>query len=663
MLKHALLYANFGWSVFPVSPNSKIPHKGTQGCLESTKDESIIEELWKKYPNSNVAVATGIKSCVFVLDIDVKNNVNGNITLEELESKYSKLPQTVEQFTPSGGRQLFFQYPENCKVSNSSGQLGSGLDIRGDGGYVLVPPSMIYSNGYTWEATCNPFEYQISIAPKWLLDLISENKRDFKIDLSDKDKVLKSGRRNERLFDIACVARNMGINDESTLSEYLKVINKKICEPNLEEKEVISIVQSCLKNNSEKSINSDEKIVWDLTEEGKKKATYKNALNFFKTDETLYGLFAHNEFSKRIELLKKPIWETSFNGMKNHSDNDVMQIKQYLTTKDFQCPTLTIREAIQTIAFNNRYNPVKEYLNSLKWDGVKRVENFFHEYMGSEDTEYSKFLGKLFFSAAVKRVYHPGCEYHYMIILEGKQGVGKSFALKAIGGDWFGEVPLMDRNTDTIDKMQGLWIIEVPELEVFKKKEVESLKNFLTNSIDRARLAYGHTTEEFPRQSIFVGTINPSELGYLRDTTGNRRFLPISVGDNIDIQAIKLTRDQFFAEAIKLVKDGFEIYVPREMDDEMAKQQSNRLCVDAWESIIVEYLNDFVPANKELTSMNIWMDVLKGDPSRLGRSDQMRIVNVLKKFGYQSKVVWKDGKLHRVYQKKFDENITENWNE
>ena len=251
MIDQALLYAQFGWAVFPVLPNSKLPHAGTNGSKDGTKDEKKVAEMFKRWPGSNVAIATGSYSNFFALDIDVKNGKNGNLSLDDLESKNGKLPETVEQFTPSGGRQLIFKYPLNVKIKNSSDQLGIGLDIRGDGGYIVVAPSSIDGKTYEWEVTHSPFEFPIAEAPQWLLALISTSKRDFDIDLNGKDRILPDGRRNERLFEICCVARNMGLTDKAALFAYLAGVNKAFCRPPKKDTEVMTIVESCLSYKDE----------------------------------------------------------------------------------------------------------------------------------------------------------------------------------------------------------------------------------------------------------------------------------------------------------------------------------------------------------------------------------------------------------------------------
>jgi predicted P-loop ATPase len=657
MLNDALLYAQFGWAVFPISPNAKIPYKGTNGFKDATKDEEKIAAMFKARPNSNIGVATGAYSGIFVLDIDNKNGGKGDISLANLEAINGKLPETVEQFTPSGGRHLFFNNPTNIRIGSSASSLGSGLDIRGHGGYILVPPSIVDDKQYIWEASHTVWEFKIADAPQWLLSLCIEKKRNYDIDLNGKDRILNDGNRGERLFEIGVVARNSGLKDFESLFAYLQGVNLNNCRPPKSEKEVTSIVNSLLKYEDEKAeISKDnaELIFWDKGENNVLLKTYRNVLNFLKTEPEL-GDFSYNEFSHKITFPKKPFWRKNESAECSLEDNDILQMKQYLVTKNFQPSTATIIEGIQTIAYNKSHHPVREYLQKLEWDHVSRIENFATEYLGSEDSLYSKYISKLLFCAAVKRIMYPGCKYDYMIILEGRQGIGKSRALQAIGGEFFAEIPLTDRDRDTIDKMQGRWIIEVAELEVFQKKEIEALKSFLSTNVDRARLAYAKTTKDFPRQCVFIGTINPTELGYLRDITGNRRFLPISC-NKIKVDEIAKNRDMFFAEALDLVKKDQQIYIDYEMEKLAAEEQAMRLVVDPWEQYIIDWINDPINTTADqIRTSDVWTHALNGQIDKLTRREQLRISHILRNLGYSYRTSWIDGKNMKVYVKEYEQ--------
>jgi len=213
------IYMDYGWAVFPLSSNSKIPLKGSQGCKDATKNINKIQPWWGK---CNLALATGSYSGVFVVDIDVKNGKNGFETWTR--NGYDELPATVEQITPSGGVQKFFNYPDGVHIGNDqSGKLGDGLDIRGEGGYVCLPPSSVNSKKYEWVTDQSPGEIAIADAPQWLIDIISEVKKEpFKLP----DGPVPQGTQDDTMFKMACSLRKSNLPDH-LIEESLRAALKK----------------------------------------------------------------------------------------------------------------------------------------------------------------------------------------------------------------------------------------------------------------------------------------------------------------------------------------------------------------------------------------------------------------------------------------------------
>lgn len=631
MIETALLYAKLGWAPFPISPNSKIPLKESSGYKDAQIDEPNIIRLFSKSSDCNIAIATGEKSKLIVIDVDNKNGINGNESLEKLQQENKRLPQTVCQRTPNGGHHLFFSLPPGLTIPCSASAIGPGLDIRGEGGYIVVAPSSIAGRRYHWEPGLSPFECQIAEAPDWLIRLPTAKKRNFRIDLSGDDKSIREGYRNDRLFEIGVVAKRNGLNTADTLSPYLTSVNELNCNPPLAKEEVQSIVKSVLSYNP-------ENLFWDRYQSGKLKPTFRNGLNLIETNLSLQ-LFKYNRFTSRLEIVKEAPWGSPWNGVKNIDDDDLIQMKYFLKAFDYEPPINILSEVLRAYALNHPYHPVKDYLFSLSWDGIPRVRTFFSTYMEAVQSGYSEHLGELLFAAAVRRIMEPGCKFDYLIILEGCQGIKKSMALRVLSEPWFGEISLLERDKDTIEKMQGLWISEVAELEAFKKREVESLKSFLSTQVDRIRLPYAHESKNFPRQSVFVGTINPDGLGYLRDSTGNRRFLPIAV-NKIDLEKIKADRDQLWAEGFVLYKNGFKNWIDEDIEQSAVEQQNARLCVDPWEEVIMEFLSSIGESkNRKIKIMDIWHQALCGSTDRMSRTEQLRISAILKKLGYKSKSV------------------------
>lgn len=223
MLDIALDYAKRGWHVFPVTQN-KIPFPKTHGHKEACCDEKKIRALWDRFPKANVAIATGKKSGVFVLDVDVKECKVGDESLRNLEKEFGELPQTVECITWSGGRQIYFRYPENIEIFNSQSKVGQDLDIRGEGGYVVAPGSAVNGKTYEWEASCHPDDVKIADAPQWLIDKCIEANKKQKYKLPDGD--IPQGTQDDQMFRFACSLKAQGFEPEMVRSALIEALKK-----------------------------------------------------------------------------------------------------------------------------------------------------------------------------------------------------------------------------------------------------------------------------------------------------------------------------------------------------------------------------------------------------------------------------------------------------
>jgi predicted P-loop ATPase len=231
-------------------------------------------------------------------------------------------------------------------------------------------------------------------------------------------------------------------------------------------------------------------------------------------------------------------------------------------------------------ARRNGFHPVKDYLDKLKWDEVPRIDKWLSTYAGAESSPYVDAVGALVLVAAVRRIRQPGCKFDEMLVLEGKQGKGKSQALSAlaVNPDWFSDdLPLNADGKRAIESLHGRWIVEAAELSGMTKGDIEHLKAFLARQIDRARMAYGRLVSEVPRQCIVVGTTNSSV--YLRDLTGNRRIWPVPI-EEFDIAALTRDLDRLWAEAAVREAQGANIRLDRSLWAEAAKEQKQRTIDD-----------------------------------------------------------------------------------
>ncbi len=243
------------------------------------------------------------------------------------------------------------------------------------------------------------------------------------------------------------------------------------------------------------------------------------------------------------------------------------------------------------------FNPVVDYLSALQWDGIKRLDTLLIDYLGAADTPYVRAVSRKAFTAAVARAMVPGCKYDTMTILTGPQGIGKSTLLKKMGRKWFSDSIKTFEGKEASELVQGVWIVELGELEAFNKSEIGRIKQFLSQQEDIYRAAYGRHVGRHPRRCVFFGTSNNGE--YLRDKTGNRRFWPIDVG--VQTRSKSVFRDlddeidQLWAEAVTCWRLGEPLYLSGEIEAQALQEQEAHRETSAREGLIIEFVNREVP--------------------------------------------------------------------
>ena len=287
---------------------------------------------------------------------------------------------------------------------------------------------------------------------------------------------------------------------------------------------------------------------------------------------------------------------------------------------------------VKDFARANKFHPVRDYLNGLKWDGVERLDTWLIAYAGATDTKYTRAVGALVLIAAVRRVRKPGCKFDEMLVLEQpQQGTDKSSALAAlaVNDDWFSDdLPLNVEGKRVIEMLRGRWIIEAAELSGMKKADVEHLKAMLSRRIDRARMAWGRLPIETPRQCVIIGTTNKSE--YLRDTTGNRRFWPVLV-KAFKIDELKRDRDQLWAEAAARETRGEQIRLARELWPAAAGEQQQRLAADPFVVVLDHYLGD---KQGKICSVDVWT-ILDLRGAQLTQEVYQRAAEAMRQIGWK----------------------------
>ncbi len=279
---------------------------------------------------------------------------------------------------------------------------------------------------------------------------------------------------------------------------------------------------------------------------------------------------------------------------RNLDENTIRLVRHYLINKyrsnDYQPSKDNVYEAISTLAYENKFNPTLQYLDTLTWDGVSRVKRLFTDYFKTEDSTYAKAVSTCFMVAAVRRQRQPGCKFDTIPVLRGPQGCGKSTGIRYLFGDkWFSDAEIGDlKGKDAPLTLQGIWVQEFAELDGMKRADVDTFKAFSSRAVDRVRPPYGRSVMELPRRCVFIGTAN--EGGFLKDGTGNRRFWPLHINAQVNLEGLRSDRDQLWAEANYLESQGTSIVLGEELWLEAAEHQASETSEDPWVDVVHVFL-------------------------------------------------------------------------
>ncbi|WP_343846608.1 virulence-associated E family protein [Faecalicatena contorta] len=318
----------------------------------------------------------------------------------------------------------------------------------------------------------------------------------------------------------------------------------------------------------------------------------------------MYGKIKYNVLSYSPFIVGELPWER-VNTYREWSNSDDSNLKSFIEARYGLKSMEKIMEALNIVVNRNPYNPVKEMLENLykKWDGnTGHIENLLPDYLGVEKSEYTTECMKLFMLGAISRAYKPGCKFDYMPVFVGKQGIGKSTFLRllSMNNSWYNDNFNTVEGDKAPEKLRGMWMVELAELLATKKaKEVESIKAFLTSTVDTYRPPYGRRTEQRPRVCVFAGTTNNDH--FLTDRTGNRRFLPIVTRkDHVKKSMFQNREDvmkdfeQAWGEAMYLFKEASEnptLVLPKKLQGYVETMQEVFMEEDVRVGIIQEWLD------------------------------------------------------------------------
>ncbi|MEM7440592.1 MAG: virulence-associated E family protein, partial [Pseudomonadota bacterium] len=323
-------------------------------------------------------------------------------------------------------------------------------------------------------------------------------------------------------------------------------------------------------------------------------------------------------------------------GLDGRDLNDIADIlvSEFIRELQFGATPASIKREMLAIAHSQTYHPVIDYIDGLEWDGVPRIDTWLADFTGAEKTELNKEFGSKLLIAGVRRIRSPGVKFDTMLVLEGFQGTRKSrlAAELAVREEWFcGSLDLKSDDKTKAELLQLAWIVECQELDGLNKATGESLKRFLSTSVDSYRRAYARDAGEYKRHCIILGTTN--EDTYLRDLTGNRRIWPVEVG-RIDVEGFKAKVDQLWAEAAVREAKGESIFLSKHLWEAARELQRNRMVEDPYEdTLLAEFQNQ--TGRVSLESIKL---LLKLDTSRMSGLDGRRIRAIMAGLGWEYKI-------------------------
>lgn len=380
----------------------------------------------------------------------------------------------------------------------------------------------------------------------------------------------------------------------------------------------------------------------DYDKDGKEKSrkvlqTVRNFEIIIENDERFAGKIKFDEFSQQTYLAGDIVWQSDNNrAWSSYDDSALFSILQ----SEYNMKNRNdYFDAVKNVSMRNKFHPVRELLDSFKWDGVEHIRNLLPDYLGVEDAEYSYQVMRLYMVGAVARVYAPGCKFDYTPIFTGRQGLGKSTFLRllALKDEWFNDSLDSLDSDKAAQSIMGSWIIELAELKSLARTAggVDSVKRFLTATQDKLRLPYERRTDVFLRQCVFAGTTNKSD--FLQDETGNRRFLIIQTGVN------KPTKNLFTPEATEDIKAAWaqavhiwktekpQLVLPDSCREEAQRLQDDSMADDGKVGIITEYLAD----RQRTCAIEIWQKALgeQGRPQKWQAGEISNIVLSLPGWG------------------------------
>ena len=657
LYQQALSYLVNGYSIIPLRKN-KLPllKENVVFQRERHATDEELELWWKKTPDANIGICTGKISNITVVDID---------TSGEQTIPLDTFPATFTVKTPTGGFHLYYEYdPEIKQTANTYPQFPH-VDIRNDGGYVVAPPSEAeYIKGkvrvkglYTIHRKLPivPFPRQLFLKNGETLQSGNSTLSKQKVAgiLRGLNKMAEGDGRNNALTSITGKLLNMvQFNDHESVAYPILLSTNKQFQTPLPESEVRTIFESIHNKEAKKPLATVEFLRND-------KGIIPNEENVYRTikaDLLLRDCFRYNTFVGLIESkFENETWEPI-------QRVDVISVRMHLMRlypHFSKIPHSSVEDSIIRYAKESKVSPPVEYFKSLVWDKVTRLNSWISKTYNTPDDEYHQAVASNWWKGMVKRMVHPGCKFDYVLVLEGRQGIKKSTSLGIIGSipnhpSLHVETVFTPDNKDFFMLFGGKAIVEFSEGETLTRTESKHLKAIISMQFDKYRPPYERSPKDFPRQCVFAMTTNQEE--YLKDETGNRRWLPVACEGTVNTEWLIENKEQLYAEAYHRVIELKETVYEFPEEETLRQQQMRQLTDPKEEQIYEWYFNKLGDSerNEGITTRMAYVGGVQGGSSfgrEMGKLEEMQISGIFKNNLYLDKkrIQIENARFYRYY--------------
>lgn len=721
LIDSVLWYAEvLGWPMFPLAPASKAPlfksphdpgdpcrgecGKVGHGLHDATTHLETLRAWWGACPTANIGFA--LPAWLIAVDVDNGEKKHGLEAFARLEAEHGCLPVSVTNFTGSGNgsKHILLRVPEGIPLR---GTLGEDIDIKKQGGYLVLPPSKHPDTGleYSWKTGPDAQDYgpdkgDPQPAPLWLMTLLQTTGKatNGAGTAYDPAAVIKKGDREKTLTRIGGGMRRNGAGVGEIRAAF-DAINQRM-EPPLSAADLDRVAKSMGRYDPappEPELiipRTETHIGWSMLDGGK--AANEPTASDEPTQPPASHLWLKQLFANRDRTLKQnitnvmltfenhPHWQQPANllwwdsvrgrakiGSKDIDDQMVVETCDWFG-RHMNLPmssTDMLSKTIVTRCKKQERDLLKEWLNELPpWDGTERLTTWLQTVGGAEECAYAKDVSRVLPVSMVARALHPGCHYRFVVILYGAQDIGKSLLIKALSGpEWYVDLGLNLESKEAHMMLQGVWVAELGELHSMTHTEETRLKSFITMDEDSYVPKYGNFRETTQRRAIFVGTTNRE--CFLKDDTGNTRFLPIELRGECDLEGFRFMRDQLFAEAKRYYEEHQEDWW--DLSDEGHEQARERRELHrvpnpyeqrlhewlTYERMKVKYYTEgSTEAVVFIEGETCWAEIaefclkLKTPADWKDKSLQMQVSSALRALGWKVGQVWRFGKNQKMWR-------------